>query len=68
MILEMLAIKAYVGKSKINSAKKLLTFEIETGTLELMVTHLVLYSYAFLTELTWPVLSEGYLTLLLLVH
>ena len=68
MILEMLAIKAYVGKSKINSAKKLLTLEIETGTLELMVTHLVLYSHAFLTELTWPVLSEGYLTLLLLVH
>ena len=42
---------------------------IESRTLGLLfVAHLVLHCHAFLTELTWLVLSEGYLTLLLLVH
>ena len=44
------------------SKKKLLPVGIEPGTLGL------LHSYAFLTELTWQVLREGYSTLLLLVH
>ena len=32
------------------------------------MAHLLLHSDAFLTELTWQVLSEGYLTFLLLVQ
>ena len=33
-----------------------------------LVAHLVLHSHAVLTELTWQVLREGCLALLLLVH
>ena len=33
-----------------------------------LVAHLVLHFHAFLPELTWQVLREGYLTLLLLVY
>ena len=54
----MLAIKVYTGKSKINSAKKrYLQRELNMGPF-------VIHSNAFLTELTWQVLIEGYLTLL----
>ena len=54
----MLAIKSYMGKSIINSEKKLAPVRIEIG----------IHSDAFLTELSWQVLTEGYLTSILLVH
>ena len=59
--LAMLAIKAHVGESKINSAKRIPHWGLKMGLL-------MIYSDAFLTELTWQVLIEGYLTSLLLVH
>ena len=40
---------------------------VEPGILRLLVAQLVLHSHAFLTELTWKVLGEGYLILVLLV-
>ena len=52
----MLTINAYIKESKINSA-----VGIERGPL-------VFYSDAFLTELTWQVLIEGYSTSLSFVH
>ena len=39
----MLAIKAYVGKDKINFAKKLPPVWIETGTLGLLLSHILCY-------------------------
>ena len=56
--LAMLAIKVYVVKTKINSGKKLPPVWIEPG----------IHSDALLTELTWQLLIEGYLTSILLVH
>ena len=50
-----LAIKVYVGKNKMNSAKKLPPVGIEPGMY-------YVHFDAFLTELTWQVLIEGYLT------
>ena len=47
-----------MGKSIINSEKKLAPVRIEIG----------IHSDAFLTELSWQVLTEGYLTSILLVH
>ena len=58
---------AYTVKSKIISVKKLPPEGIEPvsiGLWDLLCVH----SHALLTELTWRVLIEGYLTLLLLVH
>ena len=49
------AIKVHVGKNKINSAKKLPPVGIEPG---MSCAHFD----AFLTELTWQVLMERYLT------
>ena len=48
-------IKAYVGKGKINLAKKLQSVGIEPGTLGLWGLF-VLHSHAYLTELTWQCL------------
>ena len=59
MILAMMEVEAYAGKSKINSAKKLPPVGIE-----LLLWYILCYSHAFLTELTWQGLREGYLTLL----
>ena len=56
--LAMLAIKAYVGDNKINSAKRIPHLGLNMGLL-------MIYSNAFLTE---QVLTEGYLTSLLSVH
>ena len=39
----MLELKAYVGKSKINSAKKLHPVGIEPGTLRLLLGHILCY-------------------------
>ena len=59
MILATLAIKAYAGKSKINSVKKVTSSGEAFGTRTPLVAHLVLHSHGYLTELTWQVLREG---------
>ena len=58
----LLAIKTYVGKTKVNSLKSYLQWELNMGPL-------VFYFEAFLTELiTLQVLTEGDLTSLVFVH
>ena len=57
----MLAMKAYEGKSKINSVKKVPPKGLNLGPL-------VIPSGASVTELTYQVLTAIYLTSLSLVH
>ena len=45
MILAMLAIKADIGKSKTNSAKKLPPVGIEPGILEPLLWHILCYTF-----------------------
>ena len=49
-------------KEQNNFKKMLPPMGVEPGVLRLLVAQFVLHSHAILTQLTWKVLGEGYLT------